>query len=152
MVIWHHATYIKTTQLAMRILFGYCLCKVRSRVSDALWQSLCNLSLAFLAALIRFIPFANYTLIFVWIERQDHSIHMSSVLQVQQLYTLWAYLCWRHNYCQWPIIKLAKKVSPKNKMAANHSIHSLGINKSCCHTKTLHTSEFSDVTTPGINR
>ena len=29
----------------------------------------------------------NYTLLFVWIERQDYSVLMSSILQVQQLYT-----------------------------------------------------------------
>ena len=29
----------------------------------------------------------NYTLFYVWIERKDDSVHMSSVLQVQQLYT-----------------------------------------------------------------
>ena len=34
--------------LAVCILFCFCLCKVRSRISDALWQALCNLSLAFL--------------------------------------------------------------------------------------------------------
>ena len=74
-------------------------CKVRSRVSDALSQALCNLSLAFLTdftlsdstALIRFIvklfSLTRYTLLFVWIERQDHSVHMSPVLQVQHLYT-----------------------------------------------------------------
>ena len=84
--------------LAMCILFCSCPCKVRSRVSGTLSQALCNLSLAFLAdftlsdstAPIRFIvtySLANYTLLFVWIERQDHSIHMSSVLEVQQLYT-----------------------------------------------------------------
>ena len=85
--------------LAIRILFCYCPCKVCSRVSDALSQALCNLSLAFLAdftlsdstAPIRFIvklfSLANYTLLFVWIERQDHSVHMSSILQIQQLYT-----------------------------------------------------------------
>ena len=73
---------------------------VRSRVSDALSQALCNLSLAFLAdftlsgssAPIRFIvklfSLTNYTLLFVWIERQDYSVHMSSVLQVQQFYTV----------------------------------------------------------------
>ena len=80
--------------LAMHILFCSCLYKVRSRVSDALSQALCNLSLAFLADftlsdcidLIRFIAF-SYTLLFVWIERHDHSVHMSSVLQVQQFYT-----------------------------------------------------------------
>ena len=27
-------------------------------------------------------------------------------------FTLRAYLCWRHTYCQWPIIELAKNVSP----------------------------------------
>ena len=80
-------------------LFCSCPCKVRSWVSDALSQALCNLhvSLAFLAdftlsdstAPIRFIvKLSNYTLLFVWIERQDHSIHMSSILQVQQLYTV----------------------------------------------------------------
>ena len=30
---------------------------------------------------------ANYTLLFLLIERHDHSVHMSSILQVQQLYT-----------------------------------------------------------------
>ena len=58
-------------------------------------------SLAFLAdftlsdstAPIRFIvkllSLTNYTLLFVLIERQDHSVHMSSVLQcIQQLYTV----------------------------------------------------------------
>ena len=35
--------------LAMCILFCSCPCKVRSQVSDTLSQSLCNLSLAFLA-------------------------------------------------------------------------------------------------------
>ena len=51
----------------MCILFCFCLCKVRSRVSDALSQALCNLSLAFLADftlsdstdLIRFIAFSR---------------------------------------------------------------------------------------------
>ena len=36
--------------LAMCILFCSCLCKVHSRISDALSQALCNLSLAFLAS------------------------------------------------------------------------------------------------------
>ena len=30
-------------------------------------------------------------------------------------FTQWAHLCWRHTYCQWPIIELAMNVSPKNK-------------------------------------
>ena len=38
--------------------------------------------------LVELFSLANYTLLFVWIERQDHSVHMSSVLQVQQLYTV----------------------------------------------------------------
>ena len=33
-----------------------------------------------------------------------------------------AYLCWRHTYCQWLIIELAKNVSPKNKIAASHVV------------------------------
>ena len=82
----------------MRILFCSCPCKVRSRVSDALSQALRNLSSAFLTDFtlsdsmtpIRFIinlfSLASYTLLFIWIERQDHSVHMSSVLQIQQLY------------------------------------------------------------------
>ena len=120
--------------LAMRIVFS-CPCKVRSRVSDALSQALCNLPLAFLAdftlsdstAPIRFIvklfSLANYTLLFVWIERQYHRVH-TSVLQVQQLYTLHCghTFVGRHTYCQWPIIELANNVSssPKNKMSASH--------------------------------
>ena len=80
-------------------LFCSCPCKVHSQVSDALSQALCNLSLAFLADftlsdstapicfIVKLFSLANYTLLFVWIERQDHSVHMSSVLQVQQLYT-----------------------------------------------------------------
>ena len=27
-------------------------------------------------------------MLFIWIERHDHSVHMSSVLQAQQLYTV----------------------------------------------------------------
>ena len=30
-------------------------------------------------------------------------------------FTLRAYICWRHTYCQWPIIALAKNIPPKNK-------------------------------------
>ena len=67
-------------------LFCSCPCKVCSRVSDALSQALCNLSLAFLAdftlsdstAPIRFIvklfSLANYTLLFVWIRRKTRSL------------------------------------------------------------------------------
>ena len=38
-------------------------------------------------------------------------------------FTLWAYLCWRHTYCQWPIIELAMNVSPQNKTVASHTCH-----------------------------
>ena len=37
-------------------------------------------------------------------------------------FTLRAYLCWRHTYCQWPIIELAMNVSPKSKTAASHVV------------------------------
>ena len=30
---------------------------------------------------------SSYTLLFIWIERQNHSVHMSYVLQVQHLYS-----------------------------------------------------------------
>ena len=118
--------------LAMRILF--CSCKVCSRVSDALSQALCNLSLAFLAdftlsdstAPIRFIvklfSLANYTLLFVWIESQDYSVHMSSVLQVQQLYTAGIPLLVA--YYQWPFSNNRthkERLSP-NKVAASNVV------------------------------
>ena len=52
-------------------------------------RSFCNLSKAFLADFTQSDTFhtANHTLLFVWIESHDHSFHMSSFLQVQQLYT-----------------------------------------------------------------
>ena len=84
-----------TLMLAMYILFCSCPCKVRSRVSDALSQTLCNLSLAFLAdfTLSRFWYYCSHTfhsflsqITLCFSERHDHSIHMSSVLQVQQLH------------------------------------------------------------------
>ena len=76
----------------------YAFCFVSAYVKFAhefLTLSLCNLSLASLAdltlsdstALIRFIAsLANYTLLFVWIKRHDHSVYMSSILHMQ-LYT-----------------------------------------------------------------
>ena len=86
----------ESLMLAMRILFCSCLYKVRSRVSDALSQALCNLSLAFVA---------DFTL----------SDYNSFTLRVP-------YLRWRHTYCQWSIIELTKNVSPKNKIAASHMV------------------------------
>ena len=119
--------------LAMRILFCSCPCKVHSRVSDALSQALYNLSLAFLADftlsdstapihfIIKLFSLANCTLLFVWIERQDHSVHMSSVLQVQQLYTagiplLEAYLLPMANN------RTHKERLSQNKMATSHMV------------------------------
>ena len=61
--------------LGMRILFCSCLRKVRSRVSDTLSKTLCNLSLAFLAdftlshsmaPIAKLFSLANYTLLFVY--------------------------------------------------------------------------------------
>ena len=123
----NHSLSRDSLMLAMRILFCSCPCKVRSRVSDALSQALCNLSSAFLAdftlsdsmtpiAPIRFVvklfSLANsYTLLFVWIERQDCSVHMSSALQIQQLYTGGILTANGHL----AIIELAKNVSPRTK-------------------------------------
>ena len=115
----------------MRILFCSYLCKVRSRISDALSQALCNLSLAFLAdftlsdstALIRFVllSLANYALLFLWIERHDHRVHMSSILRAQQLYTagiplLEAYLLPMANN------RTRNERLSKNKAAASHVV------------------------------
>ena len=60
-----------------------------------------------------------YTLLFVWIERQDYSVHMSSVLQVQQLYTAGIPLL------QWPFIgnnRTRKERLSQNKMAAGNVV------------------------------
>ena len=111
-------------------LFCSCRCKVRSRVSDALSQALRNLSLAFLAYfilsdstapicfIVKLFSLANYNLLFAWIERQDHSVHITATCLPSYRYsssTLRATLCRRHTYCQWPIIELAKNVSPRTK-------------------------------------
>ena len=58
---------------------------------------------------------ANYTLLFVWIKRHDHSVHITGTAALQ----------WGNTFvggCQWPIIELTKNVSPKNKMAASHVV------------------------------
>ena len=118
-------------------LFCSCRCKVRSRVSDALSQALRNLSLAFLAYfilsdstapicfIVKLFSLANYNLLFAWIERQDHSVHITATCLPSYRYsssTLRATLCRRHTYCQWPIIELAKNVSPRNATAASHVV------------------------------
>ena len=66
-------------------------------------------------------------MLFVWIKRQDHSVQKIDWARDYPSYryssfALQAYLCWRHTCCQWPIIQLAKNVSPKNKMAARHVV------------------------------
>ena len=73
---------------------AFCFVPAYAQFDDALSQALCNLSLAFLVDFTvsdstahTFHILANYTPLFVWIERHDHSVHMSFVLQVQQLYT-----------------------------------------------------------------
>jgi len=85
--------------LAMRILFCLCLCNVRSRVSDALWHALCNLSLAFLTDFtLSDFTLSDSTAVIAFsqiihsafrLDRKAWSqpVHMSSVLRVQQLYT-----------------------------------------------------------------
>ena len=88
--------------LTMRILFRFC--KVCSRISDALSQALCKLSLAFLADFHIFLSLRfSFGLItaFTCLPCYRHSS-----------FTLWAYLCWRHIYCQWPIIKLTNVSLP----------------------------------------
>ena len=116
--------------LALCILF--CSCVIQSSLTS-FWRSFTDL-----VQLIVSFPSWFHTIWFYW----SHTFHSflsqitlcfsfgwkdmitaftSSVLQVQQLYTV-AYLCWRHTYCQWPIIQLAKNVSPKNKIAASHVV------------------------------
>ena len=114
---------------AMRILFCSCLCKVRSRVSDALSQALCNLSLAFLAdftlsdstALIRFIAFSRKLHSAFCLDRKTWS-QPSHVFRLTGAAALHCGRIFVGAYCQWPIIELAKNVSPKNKMAATHVV------------------------------
>ena len=137
--------------LAMRILFCSCMdntvhvvlyypslmvsayAKVRSQISDALSQALCNLSLAFLAdftlsdstALTRFIAsFLLQIALCFSFGSKDMIITAFTCLPSYRhsSFTLRAYLCWRHTYCQWPIIELAINGSPKNKMAASRVV------------------------------
>ena len=82
--------------LPMRILFCSCLLGYAKFAHEFLtlfhWPW-CNLSLAFLADFI----ITAFT-------RLPSCRHSS--------FTLRAYFCWRHIYCQWPIIELAMNVSP----------------------------------------
>ena len=96
---------------------AYCLFLPMQSSLTIFLRYLCNLALAFLADFTAFIRF----IVFSCIKRHDHSVHMSSVLHVQQFYTAGTPF-WRHKltYCQWPIIELTMNVSPKNKTAASH--------------------------------
>ena len=144
--------------LAMRILFCSCLCKVRSRVSDALSQALCNLSVAFLAdftlsdstALIRFIAFSRKLHSAFPLDRKTMITAFTCLPSYRHSsFTLRACFCWRHTYCQWPIIELAMNVSPTNKTAASHvvEIHTHARSKkwptyhvAVCHTNRKRSS------------
>ena len=131
LVCWLEIDHCLVTLSCLPFLFCFCQCKVHSRVSDALWQALCNLSLAFLAdftlsdstAPIRFMVklfLSQITLCFSF-ESKDKITSFTCLLSYRySSFTLWTYLCWRHTYYQWPIIKLTKNVFPKNKMAASH--------------------------------
>ena len=111
-------------------LFCSCICKVHSRISDVLSQALCNLSSAFLAdftlsdstALIHFIAFSRKLHCFSFGSKDMITAFTCLPPYRHSSFTLWAYLCWRHTYCQWAIIKLAMNVSPKNKTATSHVV------------------------------
>ena len=118
-------------------LFCSCPCKVCSRVLDPLSKNFCNLSLAFLAdftlsdstAPIHFIvsyycSLSQITLCFSFGSKDKITAFTCLLSYRYSSFTLQAYLCWRHTYCQWPIIELTKNVSPKNKMAASHVVKS----------------------------
>jgi len=126
-----------------RILFCSCPCKVRSRVSDDLSQALCNLCLAFLAdftlsdctAPIRFVVklfSLAHTLYFSFGSKDKITAFTSSVLQVQQLYTAGIPLL--EAYCQWPIIELAKNVSPRTEWPTSNKVQSFLISDGPIHT------------------
>ena len=86
---------------------AYRVCKVRSRISDALSQAFCNLSLAFLADFIAFSR--KFTLCFSF-GLKDMIMGFTCLPSYRHSsFTLRAYLCWR---CQWPIIELTMNVSP----------------------------------------
>ena len=104
-------------------------CKVRSQISDALSQPLCNFSFPSWFHTIWF--YCSHTFIafsrklhsaFVWIERHHYSVYMSSVLKAQQLYTANIPLLEAYLLPEWSIIELAMNVSPENKTAASHVV------------------------------
>ena len=119
---------LDSLRLAMRILFFSCPC---SQVSDALSQALCNLafladftlsdSIAPILFIVKLFSLASYTLFSFGLKDKITAFTCLPSYRYS-IFTLRAYLCWRHMYCQWPIIELAKNISPKNKMAASHVV------------------------------
>ena len=102
-----------------------CLYKVRSRVSDTLSQALCKLSLANFPRWFHSIwfhcshTFHNFllqsTLCYSFGSKDMITAFTCLSSYRYSSVTLQSYLCWGHTYCQWPLIELAKNVSPKNK-------------------------------------
>ena len=106
----HYLETLSCLTCAFCFVPAYRVCKVRSRISDALSQALCNLSLAFLADFIAANFSCKFTLCFSFGSKDMITAFTCLPSYRHSSFTLWAYLCWRHIYCQWPIIKLA--VSP----------------------------------------
>ena len=109
--------------LAMHILFCSCPCKICSQVSDALSQALCNFSLAFLANFALSDSTAPIPLIVkLLFSRKLHSaFHLDRKTRSQRSH-VFRLTGTAALHCRWPIIELAKNVSPKNKMAASHDV------------------------------
>ena len=79
-----------------------------------LGETLCNLSLAFLAdfTLSDSTAFIRFITEFTCLPSYRHSS-----------FTLWAYLCWRNTYCQWPIMELARTVKEHQKFVSELCIY-----------------------------
>ena len=100
--------------LPMRILFCSCLpgyAKFAHKFLTLFHRPWCNLSLAFLADFIALI-LSQITLCFSFGSKDMITAFTRLPSYRHSSFTLWAYLCWRHIYCQWPIIELAMNVSP----------------------------------------
>ena len=106
------------------VMFCSCPCKICSRVSDALSQALCNLSLAFLAdftlsdstASIRFIVFSRklhsaFCLDWKTRSQRSHVFRLTGSIPLLEAYLL-------------PMAnnQTCKNVSPKNKMTTSHMV------------------------------
>ena len=102
--------------LSCSILFCSCLCKVRSRISAALSQVLCNLSLAFLAGFT--LSDSTVLISFITFSCKLHSAFRLDMITAftclpyyrHSSFTLRAYLCWRHVCCQWPAASHAVQI------------------------------------------